>query len=382
MRLRFGVAGLAAQALLLALFSAATPSARAADFVTQSFPVPISVEGERVRSSLLIQFEIQRYGVPFDAFASGNLDSFETAFTDFMQALRAGDAAKVASLQPGAKPEEVREIVGRFREAFAVQQNVKVIGRVRVGEEQVFIWEWPGLKGPVRRGFAVNIPARGSPRVSMVYSALPLETLIVDVMQQEAVRPREYAPVEPRTRYSYAFPPTGLGRPGAHPVVLHFDGAPLDVEMFTADAVRAAASQGDMPVVAAAPTAAYRAAYLALKERDPRRFPESYTEKSREKLQAWLQKMSPEELNSFLATATQPRTLRFLIDADPVVLVFYTVGTEERLRYEYLLKAGDGYKLTNAYYESFLDDVIGNGALFPTELPSFRKDVLASGATR
>jgi hypothetical protein len=73
----------------------------------------------------------------------------------------------------------------------------------------------------------------------------------------------------------------------------------------------------------------------------------------------------------------QPRALRFILDADPVALVFYTIGAEKRLRYEYLIKSGEGYKLSNAYSEGFLDDVLGNTALFPTDLDSFTRNVLA-----
>jgi hypothetical protein len=376
---RFVAARRAACAAVLMLLLAAQ-AAVAAEFRTQSLPVPVSIEGERVRTSLLLQFELERYGVPFNSFATGgNLDASEIAFRDFVLALRAGDAARVAALLPGGKPEEGREMVSRFGAAFSGSQVVKVVARVRVGEGQLFVWEWPAPKGPVRRGFLVSAPAQGTPTVSMVSSALPLHTLIVDTLQQEALHPRDYAPVEPRTRYHYAFPLAG------HPVVLHFDGQPLNVEMFTADAAKAARQQSEAVQSAAAPTlaaAAYRAAYFSLKERDPKRFPDSYTDKSREKLRAWMERMRPEEYDSFLVQATQPRTLRFMIDADPVVLVFYTIGDEKRLRYEYLLKVGDAYKLTNAYYEGFLDDVIGNGVLFPTELASFRKSVLVAGGAQ
>jgi len=228
----------------------------------------------------------------------------------------------------------------------------------------------------MRRGFTVEAAANGSTRVEIVYSGRPLETLIVDVLQQEAAHPHEYAPVEPRARYRYAFPVSGLGTIRAHPVVLLFNGESLDVELFptaTANATETASGPGAGPSLAA-----FRTAYGALKDRNVERFSESYTDKSRNKLRTWFQKMKPEEFDSYYATAMRPRALRFILDADPVTLVFYTTGREKRLRYEYVVKGAEGYKLANAYSESFLDDVLGNPALFPTELESFLKNVLAA----
>src|SRR5262245_56603557 len=128
---------------MLTLVFASWSSDRAADFIRQCFPVPISIEGERVRSSLLLQFDIERYGVPFEAFASGRLDNFETSFSDFVQALRAGDKAKVAALPPGDQPEQAQEITNRFLAAFAGSQTIKVVGRIYLGDSQLFVWEWP-----------------------------------------------------------------------------------------------------------------------------------------------------------------------------------------------------------------------------------------------
>ena len=376
MQKRFAGINCVAQAAILALAFFAPSSTKAAGFNTLSFPVAINVDGERVRSSLFIQFEIERYDVAFEAFASGRLDAFETAFRDFMLALRAGDAAKVAALRPGDSSAQVLEITTRYQGAFAGPQTIKVVGRVRVGDAQLFVWEWPGPKGPMRRGFTVEAAANGSTRVEIVYSGRPLETLIVDVLQQEAVHPREYAPVEPRVRYRYAFPLSAPGKANVHPVLMLFNGQILDVEMFSAAPAKAGETKTGGSG-AGTPLAAYRTAYGALRDRNVARFSESYTDKSRTKLSAWFQKMNPEEFNSYYATAMQPRALRFILDADPVALVFYTIGTEKRLRYEYMVKSGEGYKLSNAYSEGFLDDVLGNNALFPTELESFMKNVLA-----
>src|SRR5262249_5115046 len=98
-----GIGRWGGMALVLALGLAR--SAFAAGFVTQSFPVPVAVEKERVRTSMRLQLDVQRYGLPFETFAGGQLDAAEVAFREFMTALRAGDVARTAALRPGDAPD-------------------------------------------------------------------------------------------------------------------------------------------------------------------------------------------------------------------------------------------------------------------------------------
>ena len=352
-------------------------SASAAGFATQVFPVPVSVEKERVRSSMRLQLDVQRYGVPFDAFAAQHLDPAESAFRDFMTALRAGDVAKVATLRRGDTPETVKKLVDGFHPGFAREQVPRVVARIAVGADQLFVWQWETPRGPMRRGFTVVEAVPGAARVEVVTSARPLETLVVDVMQQELVQPEQYAPGGAGTaagRHRYTFPLRGTGRPGAHPVVLFFDGQAVDVEVMGKDRVLPAALGAGLSAAAGV----FQSAYHALSDRDLEGYFGAYTETSRDKLRAWAEALTPAELNSFLAATVKPRRVRFLLDADPVGIVFYTVENEPRLRYEYVLRTAGGYKLTNAYFEGFLDDVLRDNALFPADLESFRKNVLAA----
>jgi hypothetical protein len=344
----------------------------AAGFATQAFPVPVQIEKGRVRSSMVLQFDIQRYGVPFDTFAAGVLDAPETAFRDFLTALRAGDAARLAAFRPGEPPTEVRRIVDNFRPGFAQPVPPQVVARIGVGDGQMFVWEWPRPGDPARMGLTV-LGAAGAPRVEIVTSARALETLLLDVLQQEALHPQAYRPVELRGRVKHTFPLGAAGKPGAHAVVLAFDGQPLDVEVMGKDRVKAASLTTGAPAAASV----FQSAYDGLADDDLERWLGAYTDLSREKLRTWAQGLKPAELNSFMAATVKPRRVRFLLDADPVELLFYTVEADPKLKYEYLLKTPGGYKLTNAYFEGFLDDVLRDNALFPTDLESFRKSVLA-----
>src|SRR5262249_8432472 len=138
----------------------------------------------------------------------------------------------------------------------------------------------------------------------------------------------------------------------AHRVGLNFDGEPLNIEVNSDDAAAAGKPPANAVSTASAVNS-YIAAYRALKERDTETFCAAYTTRSAEKLRAWFQKMKPEEFKLYHTATTQPRVLRFVLDADPLALVFYTVGKDPQLHYEYMVKTEKGYKLTNAYFEGF-----------------------------
>ena len=80
----------------------------------------------------------------------------------------------------------------------------------------------------------------------------------------------------------------------------------------------------------------------------------------------------------YFSTLVQARYVKFVLDADPVFLVFYsgdktdkwTAGT---LHCEYVVRdpASNGYKLANFAFTSSLDDILGNPELFSQQ--SFRQ---------
>src|SRR6266446_917782 len=278
-----------------ALLLLAPAVASAAGFVTQAYPVPVQVENDRVRSSMLLRFDVQRYGVPFDTFAAGVLDPQETVFRDFFAALRAGDVARVAAFRAGEPATEARRIVEGFRPGFGQPVPPHVVARIGVGDGQMFVWEWPRPGDPARIGFTV-LPG-ATPRVEMVTSGRPLETLLLDVLQQEAAHPQAYQPVEPRGRVKYTFPLGAAGKPGAHPVVLVFDGQASDMEVMGKDRIQRASLATS---AAAAATSVFQSAYDALADGDTERWVGAYTDKSRDKLRAWMQGLKPSEFNSFV----------------------------------------------------------------------------------
>lgn len=359
---------------LAALALAGPPPARAAGFVGQAFPVAQRVDREaRVRTSLLLQFDLERYGRPFEEFAAGRLDAQEALFRDFIQALRAGDTAKIAPLRRGEDPKQTQALVTGYQKLFSGPQRLTVVARAALGSAQMFVWEWPGPEG--RRLFQAFTfqPSGGGTRVEIVSSERPLETLVVDALKQSALEPALYAPASAQRGRHYAFP-LAAGGPGAHPVVLHFDGEALDVELTAPDAARAAAAA---PSRVAAVVRAYEAAWSAFSARDMERYLSAFTDGSRERLKGWFAEMKPEAFDAYHAEMLRGRRVRFVLDAAPLALVFYTRGQDKRVYYDYVLDDGArGLKLTNAYFEDYLDDVLGQSGLWPADLEAFGKSIL------
>ncbi len=336
----------------------------------ETHPVPISIDGTRVRSGLLMQFEIERYDVPLETFGGRALDASDKAFRDFMAALRSGDVAGVAAWRPAQSRDQAAGLVQAFREGFGRLEGVTIVGRVRVPDGAMYVWQWKSpMKGLVRRAFTVTGSSSRPLHVEVVFSGRPLETLLLDVLQHEATDPARYGATDARPRYRRAFGSSAAAGPA-----LLFDGAPLSGRRLLPDegVAELARASGDLGEA----LDASRAAYEALRASDLERYPDFFTAKSRDKLRAWMKGLSPAELQSYRVTLTRPRQVLFALDAHPVTLVFYTSGDERQLRYDYLVKEGGATKLTNVSFEGFLDDVLRQPDLWPADVDAFRKQIL------
>ena len=74
-------------------------------FSAKSLPVPINVEGERIRSSLFLRVEVQYYNTLLSRFGSAALNEREKVFFQLADGIRRGDYARVGQvLQPEGEP--------------------------------------------------------------------------------------------------------------------------------------------------------------------------------------------------------------------------------------------------------------------------------------
>src|SRR5438552_3489970 len=77
--------------MVRSLFFMIALSAMSATLETGSFPVPIPVDHEPVRSSLLIKCRFKRYDMPFPQFQNQDLDQTEQAFSRLVVAIKGND---------------------------------------------------------------------------------------------------------------------------------------------------------------------------------------------------------------------------------------------------------------------------------------------------
>jgi hypothetical protein len=289
--------------------------------------------------------------------------------------------------------------------SFADLGKLTVQREILEGSAVLFLFRapvhWNNQTGMVATSLTVSRDSAGRLKVTSG-SALdqddPVASLIRSSANEAAKNPKAYRAVErPHTTYRYAIPIEGGGNPGAYPVYLQFSGAPLDVSMD--DAATSAAP---------APLQALHREYLALERDDLTAFAAGCTSGTRQRIndnQQWLHRTSGHFTNAAPSAAyyeawegeapsqqgvveeetingrpvpipTQKRVpenkrFRFMIDADPVYLLFYEplnykplyVGQQSssRLFYQYIYKSDSGaYLFTNKATDD-LDNLLAPG---------------------
>lgn len=348
------------------LLTVGTLPAAAGEFSLQSLPLPINVDGQRVRSSLYLQLEVKPYGIPLETFLSGLLDTREAIFAQVALTLRTKEYERIRAVwetpqKGGTKASEnlsLENYVDLYREATNNFQKVTVLSQALVGSQSVFLWEAVTERGSLQRAFAVQPGKDNRLTVTPILGDSPVQFQLVYFMEEAVKNPDAYRPVLNHTaKYRYRLPVAGDSE---HPVHLQFDGEFVDFPVFDA------AVPPPNPLLGF-----YRDAYLAYKDRNFERFIALHTAKSQEKLRQWYASMKPEVFEQFYALTVQGRHVSFLLDARPVSIVFYSAEkpeklTPEVLSYQYLMQGPPPVtpQLTNIFFQSFLDDILRNPQLF------------------
>jgi len=84
-------------ALVLAAtgLAALTGQAVAQEFTVRNFPLPISIDGEHVRSNIFLQFEMKSYGTAFSKFTAAKLDPREAMFMDLVRGIQGNNPKSI-----------------------------------------------------------------------------------------------------------------------------------------------------------------------------------------------------------------------------------------------------------------------------------------------
>ena len=108
--------------------------------------------------------------------------------------------------------------------------HLNVVAEVLVGSETMFVWESAAKSGTRREAFYVGSDQKNQSRLSIVSSNAPVMALIKQAFDAAGRTGGDAYKALPDVNlaYHYPIPLAGKGDPGAHPVVLEFDGSPMD----------------------------------------------------------------------------------------------------------------------------------------------------------
>ena len=356
------------------------------EFGGVSVPLPVEIDGQPTHCRLYLKFETKSYNVPFEKFAAGPMDSAQTMFATAVDAIRKNDAAKFASVW--TSPDQMKRTsqvtvsladnstanwlqVARSMFDF---DKLTVVAEVLAGSETIFIWDAPTRAGIRRNAFYVGLDQKNQLRLSVVSSNSPVEPLILNAFVAARTDPAVYKPISNiNVDYRYPIPMAGPGDAGAHPVFFEFDGAPMDFPI------------GDEKIKAPTPLLEFlRNAAFAIRSGKDKSFASDFAPRSRQTISQWLAAIEKREQAKQRSQAgpspasnyetaglisTMMANVKFVLNADPVFLVFQARGsgdkwTPQALSYSYVLREGGTYKIANFSSVNTLDDFLQNPALF------------------
>jgi hypothetical protein len=354
--------------------------ALAQEFAAVSVPLPVEIDGQPTHCRLYLKFETRSYNVPFDKFAAGPLDNAQTMFATAVDAIRKNDAAKFASVwtSPDQMKRNSQVTVSLTdnstdswlkvaRSNFDFDQ-LTVVAEVLVGSQTMFIWDASTRAGIQRNAFYVGLDQKSQLRLSAVSSNSPIEPLILNAFVAAKMYPALYKPISNlNVGYQYPIPVAGPGDAGAHPVFFEFDGAPIDFPI------------GDEKIKAPTPLLEFlRNAAFAIRSGKDKSFAADFTPQSGKTISQWLaatkkrQQASASPASNYATaglTSAMMANVKFVLDADPIFLVFQAPGSGDNwmpqaLSYSYVVRESGTYKIANFSSMNTLDDFLQNPALF------------------
>jgi hypothetical protein len=229
------------------------------------------------------------------------------------------------------------------------------VAEAQAGSDTMFVVDLRAKSGAtLPAAFYIGPDKNNRTRLSAVDSSSPVLTLVLESFRAAQTDPSTYKPLPNlKLRYQYPIPLAGGAKPGAHPVSFEFDGSPMDFPV------------GDQNVKPPSALLAFiRTESLAEQSGNKDLYTNSFTPKSRERVQQWLTsggKLAP----------VRPDNVKFVLDAEPFFLVFGAPGAgndwmPEHLTYTTVVHEGGTYKMANFSSSTLLDDFLQDPSLFDT----------------
>ncbi|MHC4744974.1 MAG: hypothetical protein ACYS8Z_23915 [Planctomycetota bacterium] len=307
--------------------------------------VPISLGDRTVRSGLVIECDVTDYNMPFSIFRnSANRD--ERRVADFISALLSGNTEKAKAL---SNPEAtiggktIEGSISMLRSHWARigissdSSNLKIGRRIYWGNQEYFIC---GKTDPNSLNTIILGFQRDS-KEGLLWSQRMegLEIMLWKIAEQRRKYPKDYD-IEPSGSYDYRF--TVITQNSKHPVDLLFNGR-----------VHGVTQAEEQPHSSDAALLFYKSAIAALKEGGSiEEFREignkCYDAHSREKFRRWIDKDNEAFLESINEYARMEREVLFVMDANPVFIVFYRPEgmSDWHIRHDYVVREKGRFFIT------------------------------------
>lgn len=311
-------------------------------------PVIFKADQAEIVSSMALEIDRTDYdAVPVAEFDDIAGTPEALAFTRLVEAMRDGTPQQVMELSrlgPNENPANRTQLIEAFQKTYADSwDQLSVHGQYLLGNSRIVIWEVPTPSGPFIRSFTFNGDGGQylwSDSTSRQNTLSLIDTLLLDAEQVRI----EQGLDEPDLAYRYDERLPGI------PVDLLFNGHVMRWDVFGPE-------RPDLPVAAT-----YARAFKAFADKDMDGFAGFYTSHSREKFSSWIDEMEADEFAAYHDSVTEAREVRFILDADPVFVVFY--NDANRLGYDILIRDGDDFRFTSFYIEGFVDDLLKDRNLF------------------
>jgi hypothetical protein len=366
---------------ILVCISGATPVI-AAEIQSKSYPLAFHVDLRYyLPTSLYIKCDVKEYNMPFPDFLSKENEPRESRFKEIVFAIRNNDLQKCLNMscrKPGMNEEDTQKHNNKvetwvsaarswcFSDTLAGEnlEKLKVVSQFYLGNSGLFVFGVDANSSPGSTPFRTKLKFVTRPEGAFLWSVEnpdALESLLGETMQQITVSPAKFVAVENRKfEYEVPIPDTNDSQ---HVAYLQFKGEKYDFKVFS-DAVGPINKPADEIV------SFFQKKYLMVAGGYPREtIAAFYTDESCKKYLDWLKEGTskrPEYLDwYFQDMATRERTVRFVVDADPLYIVLFKVQGHAPLFHQFIVRdPKDGkLKLANFNCSGFLDDLFNNQKL-------------------
>jgi len=335
----------------------------------KSFPIPVNVDRSySVPSSMYIKVKHINYDLPFTDFMSKKLSTKEKFVSNIVTCIYQQDFNALSKNVHLTKTEEedfpdIMKAYGKIINHTVAGNNyekMKINNQFLLGKDCVFVWEVKskpyGNYGPLRRPFTIyessNQQLHWEYKKTDRVKTDRVKNMLVDFMQQNAESPSLFNPkVEVECGYEYLI----AGTKDCNPVYIQFNGTRYNHNLLT-----------DVPDPNDEVMRFYQKAHQSLFQDNPKEFAKYYTKMSKEKYLEWIKNMRPEKVQVYLKDMKKGKKIFFIINAEPVYIIFYRPGFRERnIRYDYIIRGRDNaFKLTNFYYRSYFGQFVDEPTLF------------------